>query len=201
MGNRQSTPSASCDRICGRGQPITTIASLCARRLLPAGGERGRMRDEGGEMGNKLWGRTGRTDGRGEHAEREGEGGADKEFKERKKRAGGDDEGQEWVRERNAIRVWLCKGFSLNLGCFTNHFLSFMMILQSSGGTRTSIKSLHLYKEHKKIPRHRSICTPLSEENHKWKKALSCPYRIKKDLGMPIWFYSSIYDNGVLRKP
>lgn len=54
MGNRQSTPGASCDLICGRGQPITTIASLCARRLLPAGGTREGMREETGEKGNKL---------------------------------------------------------------------------------------------------------------------------------------------------
>lgn len=41
MDNRQSTPSARCNLIRGRGrQPITTIASLCARRLLPAGAER-----------------------------------------------------------------------------------------------------------------------------------------------------------------
>lgn len=59
MGNRQSTPSASCALICGRGQPITTIASLCARRLLPAGGER----EEEGEEGNKLGRRRGRIDG------------------------------------------------------------------------------------------------------------------------------------------
>lgn len=54
MGNRQNTPGASCDLICGRGQPITTIASLCARRLLPAGGEREGMREEEGENRNKL---------------------------------------------------------------------------------------------------------------------------------------------------
>lgn len=54
MGNRQNTPGASCDLICGRGQPITTIASLCARRLPPAGGEREGMREEEGENGNKL---------------------------------------------------------------------------------------------------------------------------------------------------
>ncbi len=48
MGNRQSTPSASCDLICGRGQPITTIVSLCARWLLPAGGEREGMKERRG---------------------------------------------------------------------------------------------------------------------------------------------------------
>lgn len=46
MGNRQSSASASSDLICGRRQPITTIASLCARRFLPAGGERESMGEE-----------------------------------------------------------------------------------------------------------------------------------------------------------
>lgn len=71
MGNRQSTPGASCDLICGRGQPITTIASLCARRLLPAGGEREGMREEEGRRreGEQIGGRT-QMDG--ESLEREG---------------------------------------------------------------------------------------------------------------------------------
>lgn len=73
MGNRQSTPSASCDLICGRGQPITTIASLCARRLLPAGGEREGTREEEGGKRNKLRGRTGWMDGESEYAAREKE--------------------------------------------------------------------------------------------------------------------------------
>lgn len=54
MGNRQSTPSSSCAVICGRGQPITTIASVCARRLVPAGGEREGAREEEDEEENKL---------------------------------------------------------------------------------------------------------------------------------------------------
>lgn len=52
--NHQSTPGASCDLICGRGQPITTIASLCARRLLPAGCGVGGRDEEDGEKENKL---------------------------------------------------------------------------------------------------------------------------------------------------
>ena len=54
MGNRQSIPSASCDLICGRGQPITTIASLCARQLLPAGGEREGKTEQGGEREEQI---------------------------------------------------------------------------------------------------------------------------------------------------
>jgi len=34
------------------GQPITTIASVCARRLLPAGGEREGTSEEAG--GDKM---------------------------------------------------------------------------------------------------------------------------------------------------
>lgn len=55
MGNRQSTPSASCDLIRGRGgQPITTIASLCARWLLPAGAEREEKQEERGQNREKA---------------------------------------------------------------------------------------------------------------------------------------------------
>lgn len=51
MGNRQRTPSTNCDLICGRGQPITTIVSLCARLLLPVGLEREGTRAEEGKGG------------------------------------------------------------------------------------------------------------------------------------------------------
>lgn len=54
MGDRQSTPSASCDLIRGRGRPITAIASLCARRLLPAGVERERTREEERREGEQI---------------------------------------------------------------------------------------------------------------------------------------------------
>lgn len=86
MGNRQSTPGASCDLICGRGQPITTIASLCARRLLPAGGEREGMREEEGEKGNKL---------------EEGHKWMERVWREKERSAGGDD--KEWG-ERAGMR-------------------------------------------------------------------------------------------------
>lgn len=68
MGNRQSTPSASCDLIRGRGRPITTIASLCARRLLPAGVERERMREEERREGEQI--EQGRMDRKCEEAEK-----------------------------------------------------------------------------------------------------------------------------------
>ena len=70
MGNRQSTPIASCDLICGRGQPITTIASLCARRFLPAGGER----EEEGEEGEQIAKKDRANDGESEDAEKRGRG-------------------------------------------------------------------------------------------------------------------------------
>lgn len=57
MGNRRSTPSASCDLIRGRGQPIISISSLCVRRFLPAGGEkeRGRGRKTRERGGKPNW--------------------------------------------------------------------------------------------------------------------------------------------------
>lgn len=56
MGNRQSPPSPNCDLISDRGEPITAIASLCARWLLPTGGEN--------EGGRKTYSRGGRLDGK-----------------------------------------------------------------------------------------------------------------------------------------
>lgn len=79
MGNRQSTPSSSCDLICGRGQPITTIASLCARWLLPAGGERERNEGGGGGKLEKVhdkWMERVKSESKGEmtKSEEKGEG-------------------------------------------------------------------------------------------------------------------------------